>query len=268
MRAANPTMEIFFMKRLIAGVTLLSLTLLSTACNRPPVDVRAEAGRPASSEVSLISIPYNPSMTKYVIVVEPFTTSSSVYSYTSSEAGQVPIGDKMAAQLITALSRVGNFVLYDSRSANKITLRKGEKGPYYVKATLTEFNETAEASAEDNSASLGGVGAVLGIAGAVSDRPGLMWTGAGLAAANPSYEDSRSEKKGMVAFDVQVTEKKSGRITGSFEASGTFKAASSVSGMSLFGIGNKKSQFASSAIGQALRMAMNDAVQHTVDTLR
>jgi curli biogenesis system outer membrane secretion channel CsgG len=255
-------------KTILSLVALASLAFMSTGCAKPQLDARAEAGRPASAEVSLISIPYNPSMPKFVLVVEPFTTSSTVYSFTSGEAGQVPVGDKMAAQLITALSRVGNFVLYDSRSANKITLRKGEKGPFLVKATLTEFNENAEASEEDNGVSLGGVGAVLGIAGAVSSRPGLMWTGAGLAAANPTYENSQAERKGMVAFDVQLTEKGSGRIVGSFEASGTFKAQSAVSGMSLFGIGNRKAQFASSAIGQALRVAMNDAVQHTVDTLR
>ena len=256
------------MKKYLVGlVATASLALMTTGCAQPQLDARAEAGRPASVEVSMISIPYNPSMPKYVLVVEPFTTNSNVYSYSSNEAGQVPIGDKMAAQLITALSRVGNFVLYDNRSANKITLKKGEKGPFYVKATLTEFNENAQGRAEDNGASLGGVGAVLGIAGALSDRPGLMWTGAGIAAANPTYENSMAERQGMVAFDVQLTEKNSGRILGSYEASGTFKAQSSVSGMSLFGIGNRKAQFASSAIGQALRVAMNDAVQKTLDTL-
>ena len=106
------------------------------------------------------------------------------------------------------------------------------------------------------------------IAGAVADKPGLMWSGAGLAAANPSYQDSQAERKGMVAFDVQITEKNTGRTISSYEAAGTFKAQSAVSGLSLFGIGNRKAQFASSAIGQALRIAMNDAVQKTVDAVR
>jgi curli biogenesis system outer membrane secretion channel CsgG len=255
-------------KTMLCLVTLASTVLFSSGCSQPVLDARAEAGRPAAAEVSMLSIPYNPSMPKYVFVVEPFIANSTVYNLNSTETGQIPIGDKMAAQLVTALSRVGNFVLYDHRSAGKIALRKGEKGPYLVRATLTEFNENAEGSQEDNGFSLGAVGAVMGIAGAVADKPGLMWSGAGLAAANPSYQDSQAERKGMVAFDVQITEKNTGRIISSYEAAGTFKAQSAVSGLSLFGIGNRKAQFASSAIGQALRIAMNDAVQKTVDAVR
>lgn len=258
------------MRRIIAPALVLALvTPFFAGCSMQSLSpsVKAEAGRPESAEVDIISIPYDPSKPKYVLVVEPFQSSSSVYSITHGEAGSVPIADKMAAQLITALSRVGNFVLYDKSRASSIKLRKGEKGPYMLKATLTEFNETAEASSEDSGVSLGGIGAVMGIAGAVADKPGLMWTGAGLAAANPGYEQGGAAKKGMVAFDVQVTERGSGRIMTSFEASGTFKAASQYSGISLFGISNRKAQFASSALGQALRVAMNDAVQKTSDAL-
>ncbi len=254
-------------KSLVVFIGLISMLGFSTGCSTPQMDVRAEAGRPGSSEVEIISIPYDPSKPKYVFIVEPFTTSASVVAWTTGEAGQVPVGDKMAAQLVTALSRVGNFVLYDHKSASKVKLRKGEKGPYLIKATLTEFNENAESSSEDNSFSLGGVGAVMGIAGAIADKPGLMWTGAGLAAANPGMENVAAMKKGMVAFDTQITEKNSGRIIGSFEAAGTFKAQSAVNGFSLFGFSNRKTQFASSALGQALRAAMNDAVQKTVDSV-
>ena len=189
-------------------------------------------------------------------------------SITCGEAGSVPIGDKMAAQLTTALSHVKNFVLYDKSTAGKITLHKGEKGPYLVRATLTEFNETADASAESTGVHLGGVGAVMGIAGAVAGNRALGWTGAGLAAANPGYDNNRAAKRGMVAFDVQIIEKSSGRIIDSFDASGTFKSESASSGISLFGISNQKAAFASSAIGQALRVAMNDAVQKASNALR
>lgn len=247
---------------------LLSTSMVLSGCSMQKMDVRAEAGRPDSAQVDIVSIPYDPSRPKYVLVVEPFEASQNVYSITHGEAGSVPIADKMAAQLTTALSKVGNFVLYDKKTAGKITLRKGEKGPYIVRSTLTEFNETAEASAEETGVSLGGVGAVMGIAGAIADKPGLMWTGAGLAAANPGYENNTAEKKGMVAFDVQIIEKGSGRIVDSFDAAGTFKAASQSNGISLFGISNRKAQFASSALGQALRVAMNDAVQKASDALR
>lgn len=257
------------MKKLFLGIFgALSIAALTSGCAQPQMNVQAESGRPHSAEVPMVSISYNPDKPRYVFIVQPFESSSNVISYTQGEAGQVPIGDKMAAQLVTALSRVGNFVLYDYKSAAKIKLRKGEVGPYLVKATLTEFNENAEAASEDNGFSLGGVGAVMGIAGAVADKPGLMWTGAGLAAANPGIESKSSMKKGMVAFDLQISEKNSGRIISSFEASGTFKAQSNVNGYTLFGYGNRKAQFASSALGQALRVAMNDAAQKTYDAVR
>lgn len=257
------------MKNIYSVMLTASLSLLMlSGCSQQKMDVRAEAGRPESAQVDIISLPYDSSRPKYVLVVEPFQSEQDVISYTYGETGSVPVNDKMAAQLTTALSKVGNFVLYDKKTAKKITLRKGEKGPYIVRATLTEFNETAEASSDENGVSLGGVGAVMGIAGAIADQPGLMWTGAGIAAANPGYEDSSAEKKGMVAFDIQIIEKNSGRIINSFEAAGTFKAQSEVNGLSLFGISNRKTQFASSAIGQALRVAMNEAVQKTSDALR
>ena len=241
--------------------------LLSTyGCTPKLGNVQAEEGRTQSTEVPSVSIPYEPGYPKVVLVVEPFKTSSTVISYTSGPSGQVPIGDSMAAQLRTALSRVANFSL--SSPDQKVKMQKGEVGPFFVRATLTEFNENAEGESEETGASLGGVGAVMGIAGAVADTPGLMWTGAGLAAANPSYEDARKSRTGMVAFDVEVVDSRTGRIVRSFDCAGKFKQESAVNGMSLFGIGSTKAKFASSALGQALRVAMNDAAQKTFDALR
>ena len=233
-------------------------------------DTRAEEGRTESTEVAQLSIPYEPGYPKVVLAVEPFRASSEVISFTSGPQGQVPIGDSMAAQLTTALSRVANFSLVDPSQVKggKVKMQKGEIGPFYVRATLTEFNENAEGESESTGGSLGGVGAVMGIAGAIADKPGLMWTGAGLAAANPSYEESRASRKGVVAFDVQIVDSRTARIVRSFDCAGTYKAESAVNGMSLFGIGSSKAKFASSAIGQALRVAMNDAARKSFDALR
>jgi len=252
---------------LVIVITSLAIAFLS-GCSAPKVgNVQAEEGRPESAQVSTLSIPYDPTKPKVVLVVEPFRSSSEVITFTRGEAGSVPINDKMSAQLVTALSNVGNFVLYDNLSSKKISVKKGEKGPYVVRATLTEFNEVADADAEETDVSLGGVGAVLGIAGAVAGKPGLMWSGAGLAAANPGYNESASRKKGMVAFDVQIIEKNTGRIVRSFDSAGTFKAESASNGISLFGISNSKAKFQQSVLGQALRVAMNDAVRKSADSL-
>ncbi|NMC61918.1 MAG: hypothetical protein GYA55_01985 [SAR324 cluster bacterium] len=256
-------------KKMLLALGALCL-LANYGCTPKLGNVQAEEGRPESAEVQQISIPYEPGYPKVVLAVEPFRSSSTVISYTNGPQGQVPIGDSMAAQLRTALSNDANFSLVDDEEmkGNKFKMQKGEVGPFVLRATLTEFSEVAEAEAESTNVSLGGVGAVMGIAGAVADKPGLMWTGAGLAAANPSYEDSTAARKGMVAFDVQIVDKRTGRIVRSFSSSGTFKAESAVNGMSLFGIGKSKAKFAQSALGQALRVAMNDAVRKTHDALR
>lgn len=252
----------------VAGVCF-SMVLTMTGCSlNNKMDVKAEAGRTESAQVEMVSIPYNPSKPRSVLIIEPFEASQSVVTFSNGPSGTVPVGDQMAAQLTTALSKVGNFILYDEKYAKKIRLKKGEKGPYVVRATLTEFNEVAEAEAESSRVSLGMLGAVAGIAGAVTGTRGLMWTGAGVAAANPSYHESEASRKGVVAFDVKIIEKNTGRIIGSFDASGTFKAQSATNGISLFGIGNAKAKFASSAIGQALRVAMNEAVKGAVETLQ
>lgn len=238
-----------------------------TGCSPQKLDVRAQEGRPEAAEVSQLSIPYNPSASTFVLVVEPFQSQQSVITYTHGDAGSVPIGEKMAAQLTTALLKVGNFSIVDYRHQNKLRMQKREKGPYIVRAVLTEFNELSEAEAEDNGISLGLVGVVAGIAGAVSGKPGLMWSGAGLAAASPSFEDSHEKRVGMVAFDVTIIDQKTGRVIDSFDSSGRFIAESAVSGFSLFGIGAEKAAFASSALGQALRVAMNDTAQKAHDAL-
>lgn len=258
-----------FRRTTLLAATLLSVSSLSlSGCAlKDNFNTQAEAGRPNSAQVEVLSIPYDAAKPRYIVLVEPFQSSQSILTVAYGQGNSVPIGDQMAAQLVTALSKVGNFSVYDYNHKGGIKPKKGEKGPYVLKATLTEFNEAAEAEAESSGVSLGGIGAVAGIAGAVTGKPGLMWSGAGLAAANPGYEESATSRTGMVAFDLQIVERSSGRIVDSFEASGKFKAQSASNGVSLFGVSNAKSKFASSAIGQALRVAMNDAVQKASDAL-
>ena len=249
---------------ILAGI--FSLLALG-ACSVQTGDVTAKEGRTESTQVEEVHVPFDASKPKVILIVEPFVASQSVVSWTNGEGGAVPIGDKMAAQLTTALSRVGNFVLYDHASAGKIAVFKKGKGPFTIKATLTELNENAEAEADSHGGSLGGVGLLTGVAGAVTGNRALGWTGFGLAAANPTYEKDHAKRTGVVAFDVQITDKRSGRIIGSFESSGTFTSESAAVGASLFGIGGSKAVVAQSALGQALRAAMNDAVRKTMEAV-
>jgi curli biogenesis system outer membrane secretion channel CsgG len=212
-------------------------------------------------------IPLDEERPTYALVVESFNPGQNVVAWSASIQNQVPVGDQMSAQLRTALAKVGNFQLYDERKLNGLKLPKGVKGPYLVRATLTEFSEQADAMREDNSFSLGFIGAIVGIVGAVTGNSALTWSGAGVAAANPSYEDSTSIQKGMVAFDVQIVDHKTGRLVNSFEASGSFQSETNSNGVGIFGYNNSKSQTSSSVAGQALRVAMNDAVRKTLSAL-
>jgi curli biogenesis system outer membrane secretion channel CsgG len=72
----------------------------------------------------------------------------------------------------------------------------------------------------------------------------------------------------MIAFDIQVLNGRTGRIVKAFSVAGTFTAKSASNGGSLFGIGGSHTEFAQSAMGQAMRVAMNDAVTKTFDVLK
>ena len=69
-------------------------------------------------------------------------------------------------------------------------------------------------------------------------------------------------------MDLKVVKGWDLRSTGSFRSAGTFVSVTSTSGMSVFGIGKTGKEFAASALGQATRAAMNDAVQKITDSVK
>ncbi len=181
------------------------------------------------------------------------------------------VGNGMQAQLITALSNAGNIAVIDYQYylANKNNPSKllgpGEVGPFVIKGTITEFNEVAEANDSRQGGSLGWAGTVLGIAGGLAGSSEAALTGAGISAANPTWENKKMRRTGSVAMDLQIISPNNGRIVGSFVSSGKFTSESATSGASLFGIGGGGSAFAASSLGQASRAALNDAVRQ-IDT--
>lgn len=173
----------------------------------------------------------------------------------------------ISAQLLNAMSRCGNIQVIDYAHYLKHTespsalVRSGEVGPFLIKGTVTEFNEVADAESERNGVSLGWLGTVIGISGAVAGIPGLGIGGGVVAAANPTWEDTRARRTGAVGMDLQILEPASGRILSSIVSHGSFTAESASSGLAVFGIGGGESKFAASALGQATRAAMNDALR-------
>jgi len=278
-------------KMRVGAVTLMcAVTVMATGCaSLDKSSVAASNNIPGHNRVEAISVPYDPKLPKFVVAVEPFRMDDSEQVIEASSTGSKrciggectttitnkTVGHGVSAQLVTALTNAGNLSVVDMAGVKKLKgglystrIGKGEKGPYIVRGVVTEFTENAESSQTTRGASLGWAGVVAGVAGAVTGNRGLFWAGTGVAAANPTIVAQEAKKTGMIAFDVQVLNGKTGRIIKSFNVVGTFTAKSATNGASLFGIGGSKTEFAQSVLGQAMRVAMNDAVQKTVDALK
>jgi curli biogenesis system outer membrane secretion channel CsgG len=178
------------------------------------------------------------------------------------------IGDGISAQFMTALTRWGNVSVVDwaaitCKDDGTITtkLQPGEVGPFIVRGTLTEFNETSDLGSKNREVSGGLLGTVASSLGAGS--AGML-----LSQANPTYKNQTMTRNGMVGLDLTIMDGRTARILRSYNSSGTFTTKSATSGMSVFGIGGGDAQFAASALGQATRAAMNDAVKQTAEVLR
>ena len=286
---------------LIAGFVPL-LVGCSTTVDKN--SVKATEGAPVSAQVEIARIPYDASLPKYIVTVEPLKVGAEgqpgapVPSARGGPRGWGPWGlgwwgthpnpaafappaaglsDRVsvgiAAQLMSAFGNSGNIIVLDyqhylENKGNLSALRgAGELGPFVIKGTVTEFNEVAEASEKSKGASLGWAGTVLGVVGAVARVPGAAYTGAAVSAADPTYKDTRMRRTGSVGMDLQVVDPQTGRILGSGVAAGKFTAETATSGISVFGVGGGESAFASSALGQATRAAANDAVRQLTGRL-
>jgi curli biogenesis system outer membrane secretion channel CsgG len=267
--------------------------------------VRATAGQPESLQVEVVRIPYDASLPTYVVAVEPLHIA--VDGSGGGEAPPVPgrrygwgpwgygllpegpqaeaynpppagmsdrVGHGVSAQLISALGNVGNVqvVDYDYFVANRgkpsVLVKKGEVGPLLIKGSITEFNEVAEAQGSARGGGLGVLGAGLAIGGAIAGNTPATVAGSSLALANPTYNNTRMRRTGSVGMDLQLMDPRNGRIVGTAVCAGKFTSEAATSGFSVFGIGGADTAYAASALGQAQRAAMNDAVQQISQRLR
>lgn len=268
---------------------------------------QAKAEVPEAAAVETVSLPHEASLPTFVVAIVPFddsaagitsgggvtpsapSPSGSPFAFltgglqgggtvASSPTIQVrtgPVGGGIAAQLRTALVNWRNVSLIDPAALVRqpdgtftCKINAGEVGPFIIGGTVTEFNETADMKQKKSGGSLGGLGSVLGIAGGFAGVPGAAYAGAGVAAANPTLQNEKLKRTGMVGIDLQVLDGRNGRIAGAFKSSGQFTTVSAVNGFSVFGIGGGSADFAASALGQATRAAMNDALKQTADVLR
>ncbi|NIA12631.1 MAG: hypothetical protein GWP08_01030 [Nitrospiraceae bacterium] len=266
---------------LAAPVALLMIVcaVVGAGCATATVDrtqAQAQEGAPTAAEVPVLTIPYDPNLPRFVVAVDTLDYSASgQISGGGAPIQNADIGKGLSAQLITSLTKAGNISVVDwAGVTNKgdgtytAKMQDGEVGLFILKGTVTEFNETADLSAKKRGGSLGRAGLLVGIAGAISGDRATTYTGAGIAAANPTMERGEMKRSGMVGMDLRLLDGRTGRVLGSYVCKGTFTTMSSSSGVSLFGIGGTNTEFAASALGQATRAAMNEALRQTFAGLR
>lgn len=249
---------------------------------------RASSEIPTSAVVEEVNIAYDPSEPKFLVVVEPFgsstetetqiNTNGSVYcdkGGCNTAINHKEVGNGIAAQLMTALTNVGNVSVADRAALKKnsdgsyrASLRKAEKGPFIVRGVITEISEVAEESEGGTSAAFGLIGVIAAVAGAVTEHNGLFWTGVGLAGAAPAFEATEHTTTGMVTIDLQILDGKTLRLVKGMKVSGSFKSKTAKNSVSLLGVTNENKDSSKSVLSQAVRVAMNDATSKIWETLK
>ncbi len=229
-------------------------------------EAQAKDKRPVSTEVEIASIPADPSLPTYVVVIQPFAIGASGVTsgqgYHGMPSDGVPvvlnpgdqIGSGVSAQLISILSKVGNLKVIDwdiyQRDPDKIIngLRPGERGPFTIKGTVTEFSETADTSIKGESTGPNVLSMFV---------PYIGWI---ISYGIGTKEKSEAKHVGMVGLDIQIVDPATGLVMASLTAEGSFTSVSVTKSRRQWGGTKSNTESASSAIGQAQRIALNKAV--------
>lgn len=301
-------MKITFIPSIVAAVALTVMAGTAQAEKKKSKidksEAKATSVAPESTQVDKLSIPYDPSLPKYVVVVEPFDYSasgemsgadsgspsggveSSGESYTVLEDGRIQtswsasagpaIGKGMSKQLMTALSGWPNVVLVEPDAVKNngdgtysCKLMEGEIGPFVIRGTVTEFVETAEMEGKGRGFDSRKLGVATGLIGAITGNRAATATGAGIAIVGPEVKKEKMKRTGMVGMDLRIVDGRSARITpqGTFDCQGSFTTIAAGSDWSVLGISGGGSEMAASSLGQATRAALNDALLKTKESL-
>ena len=259
---------------------------------------RAKSGAPETARVDEFRIAHDPNLPTYVVVVEQRDYSASGQISGGGQAG--PLADSMdvasgfqievsedgrsitsrsataarpnftegiKAQLVTALTRCGNIVVADPESVKKLEdgtytcrLQEGEVGPFIIRGTISEFNETAELTAEGEEASAGGFAGFVDALGSIAGSRPLRSAADVIGSTGGRQRSEQSFRSGSVGMDLKILDGRSARFVESVSCAGTFSTATGSVQSSMMGFSNHKDEFAASALGQATRAAMNDAM--------
>ncbi|MCC7392060.1 hypothetical protein IT571_06840 [Candidatus Sumerlaeota bacterium] len=267
-------------KMLTVGIACLAVSLAIACAEVDRGSAQATAQAPEAARVEVLSIPYNAALPKYVVAVEPFQYGAAGVTSGAAEGSNIynqpgaQIGPGISAQLTTALTRAGNISVVELDALTKnadgtyaTKLQEGEIGPFIIRGTVTEFNETADLSGQKRGGSAGALGHGMSIIGGATGSSTLSATGGVTSAANPTVENEKVKRSGMVGLDLKLVDGRTNRIVRGYNSSGSFTTVAAKSNMKVFGVGGEDSEFAASALGQATRQAMNDALKQTAEVL-
>ena len=149
----------------------------------------------------------------------------------------------LAARMVSALSGVGNLAVRDYSSLKSVgearysaKIGKGEKGPFLVRALVTEYGTKVEGDSKK-------------------------------ANYFPIVRTSDKNEVGVVTLDVAVIDGRDGSIVSSFPVSGTFTSRQKGLKAGIIWPVYEREQHAKSLVDQALRVAVNDAAKRIIETL-
>ena len=266
----------------------------------PSAGAQANVGAPISAQVAILSIPADLSLPNFKVTVEPFQTAASgitsgggaaplapneQISYTGHHQGYdrpiapigvpgaMPLDDRIgigvASQLLSTLSNVGNITVIDYQAyrQNPDRYQNDKPGVFIIKGTVTEFNETSELADQKKAFSGNSIGNVAGTIGRGIGSDALSMIGRLVVDTNTSTNNTMTKRRGVVGLDIQVVNG-DGVMLSSFPCSGTFTTISATKAAGTMGFNQSSSAYQTSAIGQAQRVALNDAAEKILASLK
>ncbi len=215
-----------------------------------PASVKPTVGGPISAQIEPVKISRNTAMPDVLLVVDTVNVADSrtgietrgdmghgaiELSYFTDDKEQA----KIKAQLISALSGIENFRVLDGRDIQKDTTGlykinssdfNTAKGPYIVRALITEYNARAEET---------------------GNKINVF----------PFAKKKHVEMKGFVALDIRVLSERTKENLTSFTSRGTFSTIDERASQGFILPLAQQHAFARSVADQAMRVALNDAAK-------
>jgi curli biogenesis system outer membrane secretion channel CsgG len=242
---------------ILAGITSTCMAHAGCRASIDPDTVKPRAEAPLPAVVDVVKIPKDASKPYTFLVVQPVRVSErgsrderiinvKGRAQELSGEGEVRIESgrfynyllsrqrEISYQLVSALSGVGNFRLIDhtvfSENPRKSGELSGGKGPYYVRAVITE--STTSVVSEKRRLSLPLV-----------------------------YRNHDNLVESLVGLDVSLVDVESGEIVHGFPVQGTYISKKVVAGGGIAGRVTSSEVQMRSTIEQALRVALNEAAK-------